>query len=60
MTDHDPTNQPDDRAQRALRDTLLSHADGPIFRPLHLDVSAAMIDRAVAVIAEALSAPVPA
>ena len=41
MTDHDPTNQPDDRAQRALRDTLRSHADGPIFRPLHLDVSAA-------------------
>ncbi|MBK8447107.1 MAG: hypothetical protein IPL41_10635 [Micropruina sp.] len=33
--------EPDDRAERALRDTLRTHADGPIFRPLTVDVAAA-------------------
>ena len=41
MTDHDPADSPDGRAERALRDTLHTHAEAPIFRPLQVDVSAA-------------------
>ena len=40
MTDHDPADSPDGRAERALRDTLHTHAEAPIFRPLQVAMSA--------------------
>ena len=40
MTEPTAPREPDDRAERALRDALQANAGGPVFRPLKLDLGA--------------------